>query len=304
MRRPRVLPAQATQPPDKPATNAPADPRFAGLPGFLLLVPGGTVELGLKADELIQAACQVVNPRRPDTAVKIAASKVEKLMKQSASLLGQQKVVVEPFLLARAPVTCAQWERYLIEKRKTGKMRPPFDWWRDGREDLYNAALPDISREFPGAEDGPLLYWNRHGGDLQYSLKLADGTSFADWPVTFVDYREANEFAAWLGMRLPTEAEWTRAARGDGTHVWPWGTAQGQDAYAEEALDQLRLLKSSDKKRKPVGTVAAGAGPYGHVDMFGQVWQFVAGLSYRPINGEDPFKDEWKRLQRTRSAAS
>lgn len=289
-----VLSAQVSPPP----ANAAADPRLAGLPGFLLMVPGGTVEVGLKAEELIQAACQVVNPRRPDTAVKIAANKVELLMKQSASLLGQQKVDVEPFLLARAPVTCAQWERYLIEKRKVGKMRPPFDWWRDGREDHYNATLPDITREFPGAEDGPLLYWERHGGDLPYSLKLADGTSIADWPVTFVDYREANEFAAWLGMRLPTEAEWTRAARGDGTHVWPWGTNQGQDAYSEEALEQLRLLKTSDKKRKPVGTVAAGAGPYGHVDMFGQVWQLVSGLSYRPINGEDPFKAEWKRMQK------
>jgi hypothetical protein len=116
--------------------------------------------------------------------------------------------------------------------------------------------------------------------------------------VTFLDYREANEFAAWLGMRLPTEAEWTRAARGDGNNVWPWGTQQGQDAYAEENLEQLRLLKTSDKKRKPVGTVAAGAGPFGHVDMFGQVWQFVSGLSFRPINGEDPFKDEWKRMQK------
>ncbi|MBL8729715.1 MAG: SUMF1/EgtB/PvdO family nonheme iron enzyme [Planctomycetes bacterium] len=293
-----VVNAQVELPGAKPPTNAPADPRLVGLPEFLLMVPGGTVEVGLKADELIQAACQVVNPRRPETAPKIAASKVEKLMKQSASLLGRQKIDIEPFLLARAPVTCAQWERYLIEKRKTGKMRPPFDWWRDGREDDYNAKLQDITREFPGAEDGPLLYWDRHGGDLPYSLKLKDGTSFADWPVTFVDYREANEFAAWLGMRLPTEHEWTRAARGDGSNVWPWGGQQGQDAYAEDNLEQLRLLKTSDKKRKPVGTVAAGAGPYGHVDMFGQVWQFVSGLSYRPINGEEPFKDEWKRMQK------
>lgn len=299
-----VLPAQVTSPGDKPAADAQRDPRFAGLPDFLLPVPGGPVEVGLKADALIQAACEVVNPRRPDTAPKISASKVTTLMKQSASLLGQQKVEVEPFLLARTPVTCAQWERYLIEKRKLGKVRMPFDWWRFGREDDYNDKLKEISLQFPGSDDGPLLYWERHGADLPYSLQLKNGTSFADWPVTFIDYREATEFAAWLGMRLPTEAEWTRAARGDGKHVWPWATGQqAQDAYTEEALEELKLLKSSDKRRKPVGTVAAGAGPFGHVDMFGQVWQFVAGLDYRPINGEDAFKGEWKRLQKDKVGA-
>lgn len=291
-----IVHAQTDQ--TKPPTNAAGDARLRGLPEFLLLVPGGSVEQGLKADELIQAACQVVSPYKPENAPKVAPNKVSSLMKQSASLLGREKVDVEPFLLARAPVTCAQWERYLLEKRKTGAMRCPFDWWRDGREDDYNEKLKDIARLFPGDELGPLNYWDRFGTELPYSLKLRDGTSFADWPVTFVAYREANEFAAWLGMRLPTEAEWTRAARGDGANVWPWGGNQGPDAYSEANLEQLRLLKSSDKKRKPVGTVAGGTGPYGHLDMFGHVWQFVAGLSYRPINGADPFKDEWKRLQK------
>lgn len=296
--------AQVSPPPGKPAPAAQGDPRLTGLPEFLLMVPGGSVEIGLKADDLIQAACQVVNPRRPETAPKISASKVSTLMKQSASLLGRQKVDVEPFLLARSPVTCAQWERFLIERRRTGKMRPPFDWWRFGAEANYNDKLKEIALQFPGTDDGPVLYWDRHGADLPYSLQFANGTSFADWPVTFIDYREANEFAAWLGMRLPSEAEWTRAARGDGTHVWPWaGPQQAQDAYTEEALEQLRLLKSSDKKRKPVGTVTAGQGPFGHLDMFGQVWQFVAGLDYRPINGEDAFKGEWKRLQKDKVGA-
>ncbi len=299
-----VLPAQAAPPAGSAGANAAADPRLAGLPEFLLPVPGGTVEMGLTAEELVQVACQVVSPSRPDAAVKIAANKVTTLMKQSASLLGQRKVDVAPFLLARAPVTCAQWERFLIERRKAGPVRPPFDWWRFGREDDYNARLPEITKEFPKEELGPLLYWERHGAELPHSLQDKDGKSFADRPVTFIDYREANAFAAWLGMRLPTEAEWTRAARGDGGHVWPWGNGDGQqDTFTEQALELLRLLKTSDKDRKPVGTVAASAGPYGHVDMFGQVWQLVSGLSYRPINGEDSFASEWKRLQKDKVGA-
>lgn len=288
----------AQSPPTDPPGKS-ADPRLSGLPDFLLMVPGGTVEVGLTADELVQAACQVVNPTRPEMAPNIGASKIELLMKQSASLLGQKKVDVEPFLLARTPVTCAQWERFVERKRKAGQMRPPFDWWRYGREDDYNEKLPDVVKEFPGEELGPVLYWQRHGHELPYSLTLPNGTSMADWPVANIDYREANEFAASLGMRLPTEAEWTRAARGDGSNMWPWGDAeQAPDAFREEALENLRIAKSRDKDRKPVGTVDGNAGPFGHADMFGHVWQFVAGRGNGPINGEDPWKDEWKRLQK------
>ncbi|MBX3461594.1 MAG: SUMF1/EgtB/PvdO family nonheme iron enzyme [Planctomycetes bacterium] len=286
------------------APTPPAAPAVAGLPTFLLPVPGGTVEIGLGADRLVQATCQVVSPARPDVAAKISASKVSLLLKQSASVLGPRKVAVEPFLLARTPVTCAQWERYLKEKSKTGPVRSPFDWWRYGREDDYTARLPEITKEFPGEELGPLLYWERHATELPYGLTDKAGKSFADRPVTFVDYREANAFAASLGMRLPTEAEWTRAARGDGNHVWPWGAGEPKnDVFTEAALEQLRILKSSDRDRKPVGTVAAAAGPFGHADMFGQVWQLVSGTGYRPINGEDPFTDEWKRLQKDKVGA-
>ncbi|MBL9079122.1 MAG: SUMF1/EgtB/PvdO family nonheme iron enzyme [Planctomycetes bacterium] len=306
-----LLASAAAQAAVLPSQSAPAEAPgkqpgslTAGLPEFLLLVPGGAVEVGLSAEELVLAVCQVVSPRRPDAAAKLSASKIELLMKQSASVLGPKKVDVPAFLLARAPVTCAQWERYLIEKRRTGKMRPPFDWWRYGAEEHYNQSLPEIGKEFPKDADGPVLYWERHGAELPYSLQTKDGKSFADQPVTYIDYRSANDFAAWLGMRLPTEAEWTRAARGDGTNVWPWGAGeQKNDVYSEEVLDGLRILKTKDKARKPVGSVDGNRGPFGHVDMFGHVWQLVAGTSYRPINGEEPFKDAWKQLQKDKVGA-
>jgi formylglycine-generating enzyme required for sulfatase activity len=288
-----------------PIAKSPA-PSMDGLPPFLLIVPGGNVPMGLTFEQLIAAACQVISPTRPETAAKAAPEKLIRALQLSASILGRQTVAVEPYLLAKWPVTCAQYEPY-ITMRRAQKLpaRPPFGWWRYGCEDDYNSKLAEIKQQFPNDALGPVLYWERYGNDLPYNSKLEDkkGSSFANLPVVHVAYREANDFAAFWGMRLPNEAEWTRAARGDGTQVWPWGNPANPatDVFTEEMLKTLKLYSSSDKVLKPVGTVAAAAGPYGHFDMFGQVWQFVADLGYGPQNGTTIFDAEWKKFQKDKT---
>jgi formylglycine-generating enzyme required for sulfatase activity len=286
-----------------PMAKAPA-PATDGLPAFLLIVPGGNVEMGLTVEQLVAAACQVISPTHPETAAKSAPEKLVTALQRSASTLGRQRVAVEPFLLAKWPVTCAQYEPY-IAMRRAQKLpaRPPFGWWRYGCEDDYNSKLADIKQQFPNDPLGPVLYWERFGNDLPYKLEDKKGHSFANLPVVHVAYREANEFAAWLGMRLPNEAEWTRAARGDGTQVWPWGNPANPttDVFTEEVLKTLKIYSSGDKVLKPVGTVAAAAGPYGHFDMFGQVWQFVADLGFGPQNGATAFDAEWKKFQKDKT---
>lgn len=298
-----ALTAQSAGSNNKPVAPA-ADVKLEGLPSFLLLVPGGSVQMGLKAEAVVDAACQVVNPTRPGVAVKIAASKVTTNMRHSASLLGQRKVDVQPFLLAKWPVKGSEYAKLLQLRRQNGKMRPPFSWWRNGCIEHYNEKLPEIAKLFPQDDMGPLLFWEQNGPDLPYRVQDEDGRSLLDHPVTYVDFKEAQDFAAWLGMRLPTEAEWTRAARGDGTHIWPWGAADPTaDVFSEEALRALRIYNSSDKVLKPVGTVKAAVGPYGHVDMFGQVWQLVSGPGFGPITGDASFAEEWKRLQKDKTGA-
>lgn len=117
------------------------------------------------------------------------------------------------------------------------------------------------------AEDGhaPPLHW-RDG---------TVGAGLGDHPVTYVSWDDARAFSAWAGGRLPTEAEWERAARGDDDRPFPWGTAL-PDA-------RLATFGQGTKRRAttPVGAHPLGAGPFGARDLAGNVWEWVSS-AYLP----------------------
>jgi len=298
---------QATAKGKNTPAAVPNQKALEGLPEFLLLVPAGSVEVGMTADMLMNVAAQVISPTKPqpEVAAKNSPENMKTALERGSRSLGRSKVDVPAFLLAKWPVKCIEYETFLQQRLKDGvKIAPPFDWWRFGREDHFLSVLPEIKKQFPkDGELGPQYYWERHGAELPYQLKDRDGKSIADLPVTYVDYRRANDFAAWYGMRLPTEIEFTRAARGDGTHLWPWGKTSLGDMFSDEALQSLKLFNSSDKVLKPVGTVPANTGPFGHVDLFAQAWQITSGLNYGPISGPDLFAAEWKALRKDKVGA-
>jgi formylglycine-generating enzyme required for sulfatase activity len=189
------------------------------------------------------------------------------------------QVFLQDFAIDRAPVSSGEF----LEFMRDGGYRD-YRWW-------FSEAWEAVTKEQWQAP----LYWEVHDG--QWMIRdfedLHPVESKANEPVSHVSYYEASAYAKWAGKRLPTEAEWEKAACFDPKtgerQAFPWG-----DSPADQS--KANLLENEVWGVVTVGAFPEGQSLYGCQQMIGDVWEWTSSdyVPYPGFKSEfDEYNDKW-----------
>jgi ergothioneine biosynthesis protein EgtB len=184
-------------------------------------------------------------------------------------------VYVQDFAIDRAPVSIGEYLEFIRDGGYTS-----FEWW-------FSEGWDCVHRETWQAP----LYWEQHG--VQWMIRDFSGVhqaeARADEPVTHVSFYEASAFARWAGKRLPTEAEWEKAAslppHESARLNFPWGGDRPDSSKSN-------LFENNLWGVAPTGSFPEGRSAYGCYQMIGDVWEWTTS-DYVPYPGFKPEFDEY-----------
>lgn len=183
-------------------------------------------------------------------------------------------------------------ENIMVEKQITRSYKPPrdgFEWIKIPSGEFImgsdNEADPK-AREIEKPQHRIYLseFWiSRFPITNQHYKQFIDDTGYTTpqhWengdipkgkelhPVVYVSWREAQLFCEWANVRLPSEAEWEKAARGTDGRIYPWGNSSPHRA----------LCNFNNDNTTPVGIFRQGVSQYGVFDMAGNIWEWTSSL--------------------------
>jgi formylglycine-generating enzyme len=199
-------------------------------------------------------------------------------------------VAVDGFWMDRAPVTNAEFERFVAATNYvTVAERPldPRDFPGVPKEKLLPGSAVFSPTSVPVRLDDPLQWWHYTPGANWKHPEGAgsDIRNRADHPVVHVAFEDASAYAAWAGKRLPTEAEFEFAARGGlDRNLFPWGNELMPGNRPAANIWQGTFPARDRGEDGYTGTspvTAFGPNGFGLFDMGGNVWQWCADW-YRP----------------------
>jgi formylglycine-generating enzyme required for sulfatase activity len=156
--------------------------------------------------------------------------------------------------------------------------KPRHKVWLDAYSmDLYEVTVARYARFLAATNREPPAYWE--------TVKLGE---HGDRPVIGVNWDDAGAYCHWAGKRLPTEAEWEKAARGTDERQYPWGNQKPMPDLANYALG---ARFSYSQVLMPVGTYDKAKSPYGLFDMGGNVWEWTQDWYDGAYYGKSPEKN-------------
>jgi formylglycine-generating enzyme required for sulfatase activity len=270
----------------------------------------------LVALALLLAACEWVLEKRPEEgSAGDLAAEIESLHRLAAS--GDRAALAE--MLDRSVVDIPAGRFLMGNDTGPGNERPQRLVYLDAFEiDRYEVTNVQYRRFLQATGQEPPPHWS--GDDYPPGQAV--------YPVVGVTWEDADAYCAWIGRRLPTEAEWEKACRGTDGRVYPWGDTwdpkrANVDCFAG-AVSQAEVYKEpgpvgrgDDWVRlratptgpgapglRPVGSYLDGASPYGVMDLVGNAAEWVsdwynwAGYHDMPDRNPVGLGPEWNRALR------
>lgn len=181
------------------------------------------------------------------------------------------KLFLPSFFIDRNLVTIEQYARFIRAKGPVGP-----------KGEMYLDVADDDNRIHPVGDS-----WQVEPG-------------WENHPASEMAWHGAVAYCKWLEKRLPSEAEWEKAARGGDRRLYPWGNGP--------PTPELAFFGGYRGESVPVGRYPKGRSPYGVMDMAGQVWEWTRSIAqsypYDPKDGREDLSAPYPRVTRGGNASS